>query len=156
MVIHAIQSVTISTTATHNIKLWYFQSAVNAHKRLLKNFKRNNFSVDVDSFVVKQIQSLASNYASWNDHILNDIAEPHSTPPSFQVLRIKGIFNLSNQLSNFSKNWGMQHDKTESHKFQRLISPHFCYSRSKIAIIPTILIGNHVVKSFEINLEATN
>ena len=67
----------------------------------------------------------------------------------------KGVFNLSNQLSNFSKNWEMQHDKTEFHKFHRLISPHFCYSPSKIAIVLTISIGKHVVKSFEISLETT-
>ena len=72
MVIHAIHSVTISTTDTHNIERWYSSSAVNDHKRLLKHFKRINFSVDVDSFVVERIQSILSNYAGWDYHILNE------------------------------------------------------------------------------------
>ena len=37
----------------------------------------------------------------------------------------KGVFNLSNQLSNFFKNWGMQRGKTEFHAFHGLILPHF-------------------------------
>ena len=32
-------------------------------------------------------------------------------------LNRKGVFNLSNQLSNFSKNWGMKHDKTAFREF---------------------------------------
>ena len=56
----------------------------------------------------------------------------------------KGVFNLSNQLSNFSKNWKMQRDKTEFHKFCGLILLHFLYSRSKIAIIPSISTGKVV------------
>ena len=31
---------------------------------------------------------------------------------STQQSNSKGVFNLSNQLSNFSKNWGMKDDKT--------------------------------------------
>mgnify|MGYP001797847524 CR=1 FL=1 len=65
----------------------------------------------------------------------------------------KGVFNHSNQLSNFSKNWGMQRSKTEIHKFHRPTLSHFSYSRSKIAIIPTMLTGKHV-KFLEISLEA--
>ena len=64
----------------------------------------------------------------------------------------KGVFNLSNQLSNFSKNWKMQRDKTEFHEFCELILPYFCFSRSKIAIIPSISTGKHV-KFLEISLE---
>ena len=37
----------------------------------------------------------------------------------------KGVFNHSNQLSNFSKNWGMRGGKTEFHEFRGLILPHF-------------------------------
>ena len=55
---------------TYNIELWYFSATVNDRKRLLKHFNRNNFSVDVESFVVERIHSVASNYASWDDHIL--------------------------------------------------------------------------------------
>ena len=43
----------------------------------------------------------------------------------------KGVFNLSNQLSNFSKNWGMQRDKAEFREFHKLILPYICYSLSK-------------------------
>ena len=46
----------------------------------------------------------------------------------------------------------MQHNKRERHEFHGLILPHFCYSQSKIAIIPTIFIGKHV-KLSEIGLE---
>ena len=46
---------------TYNIELWYFSATVNDRKRLLKHFNRNNFSVDVDSFVVERIHSIASN-----------------------------------------------------------------------------------------------
>ena len=48
-------------------------------------FIRNNFSVYVDSFVVERIHSIASNYASWDDHkiILN---ECYSCPRSQYLL----------------------------------------------------------------------
>ena len=68
---------------TYNIELWYFSATVNDRKRLLKHFNRNNFSVDVDSFVVERIHSIASNYASWDDHILN---ECYSCPRSQYLL----------------------------------------------------------------------
>ena len=64
----------------------------------------------------------------------------------------KGVFNLSSQLSNFSKDWGMQRGIIEFCRFHGLISSHFCYSRSKIAMIPTIFTGKHV-KFLEISLE---
>ena len=47
----------------------------------------------------------------------------------------------------------MQRSKTEIHKFHRPTLSHFSYSRSKIAIIPTMLTGKHV-KFLEISLEA--
>ena len=37
----------------------------------------------------------------------------------------KGIFSLSNQLSYFSKNWGAHRNKTEFHRFHKLILPIF-------------------------------
>ena len=46
----------------------------------------------------------------------------------------------------------MQRDKTEFHEFYERILQHFCYSRSKIAIIPTIFSGKHAT-FFEISLE---
>ena len=72
---------------TYNIELWYFSATVNDRKRLLKQFNRNKFSVDVESFVVERIHSIASNYASWDDHILN---ECYSCPRSqYLSLRIR-------------------------------------------------------------------
>ena len=65
----------------------------------------------------------------------------------------KGVCNPVNQLSNFSKNWGMQHSKTEFHEFHGLILLNFCYSRSKVARTPTILTGKHV-EFFEMSFEA--
>ena len=66
----------------------------------------------------------------------------------------KGVFNHPNQLYNFSKNWGMQHSKTEFHEFHRPTWPHFSYSRYEIhlAIIPTMFIGKQV-KFLEISLD---
>ena len=69
---------------------------------------------------------------------LSDVTHDQNTYNS-----IKGVFNLSDQLSNFSKNWGMQRDKTEFHEFHELILLRFCYSRSKTAIIPTIFSGKN-------------
>ena len=37
--------------------------------------------------------------------------------------RGKGVFNLSNQLSYFSKKYGMQHGKTEFYEFRGLVLP---------------------------------
>ena len=47
-------------------------------------FIRNNFSVYVDSFVVERIHSIASNYASWDDHII--LNECYSCPRSQYLL----------------------------------------------------------------------
>ena len=55
----------------------------------------------------------------------------------------KGVFNLHNQLSNFSKSWEMQHSKTVFHEFHGLMFLYFCYSHKKKAIIPTIFTGKH-------------
>ena len=55
-----------------------------------------------------------------------------------------GVFNHSDQLSNFSEDWEMR-DKTKFHE-------HFCYSHSRIAIISTIFSGKHVT-FFEMGLE---
>ena len=66
-----------------------------------------------------------------------------------EMIKFKNAFNLSNQRSNFFKNWGMQRAKAEFHEFHRQIFPHFL---SKIAIIPTIFTGKHV-KYLEISLE---
>ena len=71
------------------------------------------------------------------------------TQVEYQPYR-KGVFNLSNQLSNFSKNWGVQHNKTEFHEFHVLILTHFSYLHSNMAIIPTVFTGKHV-KFFEIS-----
>ena len=46
----------------------------------------------------------------------------------------------------------MQRNKTEFHKFQGLILPHFFYSSLEIVIIPTIFTEKHV-KFLEISLE---
>ena len=48
------------------------------------------------------------------------------------------------KLSNFSKNSGMQSYKTGFRVLHRLIFSHFCYSRSKMASIPTIFNGKHI------------
>ena len=69
---------------TYNSELWYFSATVNDRKRLLKHFNRNNFSVDVESFVVERIHSIASNYASWDDHII--LNECYSCPRSQYLL----------------------------------------------------------------------
>ena len=50
---------------------------------------------------------------------------------------IKGVFNLSNQPSYFSRNWGMQGGKTKCHKFHGLVLPHVYNLSPKIAINPT-------------------
>ena len=48
-----------------------------------------------------------------------------------------GVFNLSNQFSNFSKNWEIKGCKSEVHEFHGVISPHFCNANPKIATIFT-------------------
>ena len=50
-----------------------------------------------------------------------------------------GVFNRSNQISNFSKNWWMRRNKPEFCQLRGLIFSNFCYWRSKIATISTIL-----------------
>ena len=67
----------------------------------------------------------------------------------------KGVFNLSNQLSNFSKNWGVQRNKTEFYEFHGLTLTRFSYLCSKMAIIPTILVENiwHSLKLADIGLK---
>ena len=67
------------------------------------------------------------------------------------VLAKAYLISPTNSL-NFSENWGMQRNKAEFHEFQGLILLHFCYSRSKIAIILTIFTEKHV-KFLEISLE---
>ena len=41
---------------------------------------------------------------------------------------IIGVFKLSNTLSNFSKNWGMQGDKAKFHNFHELTLTRFSNS----------------------------
>ena len=69
------------------------------------------------------------------------------------ILLSIGVFNLANQLLNFSKNRGMQSGKSEFHQFHGLILPHVCYSISEAAIFPTIFNGKHE-KSLGISLES--
>jgi hypothetical protein len=57
---------------TYNIELWYFSSTVRERTRLFKHFIRNNFSIDITSYVVERIHILATNYANWDEHILNN------------------------------------------------------------------------------------
>ena len=64
----------------------------------------------------------------------------------------KGVYNLSNQLSNFFKNWVMQQSKTAFCEFHKLNVPYFCSVHLKIAIIPTIFTEKYV-KFLEISLE---
>ena len=63
---------------------------------------------------------------------------------------IKGVFNLSNQLSYFSRNWGMQGGKTKCHKLHVLVLPHVYNLSPKIAINPTNFtwneLGNNVMR----------
>ena len=47
-----------------------------------------------------------------------------------QLYLTKGVFNLSHQLSNFFKNWGMKRVKTVFQEFCGLILLRECYSRS--------------------------
>ena len=57
---------------------------------------------------------------------------------------IKGLFNLSNQLSHFSQqNWGTQRSKYTFSRVSRANFTAFCYSGKQIAIIPTFT-GKHV------------
>ena len=57
----------------------------------------------------------------------------------------KGVFNLSNQLSNFLKDWGMLRSETEFNRNSRAnFTIFFCYSRSKIAMTLSILTGEHI------------
>ena len=53
------------------------------------------------------------------------------------------LISRSNQLCNFSKNWGAQRCKTEIHKFRGLILSHFSSSHLKIPITLTIFAGQH-------------
>ena len=71
---------------------------------------------------------------------------------NWSSMRCKGHFNLSNQLFNFAKNWGIQSDRAEFREFHEIILPHFCYSPSGKAIIPNFFSGKRV-KFLEIGLE---
>ena len=54
--------------------------------------------------------------------------EDNSDITAWNFSNSKGVFYLSNQLSNFSNNWGMQRSRTEFQKFHGLILPNCCYS----------------------------
>ena len=62
--------------------------------------------------------------------------------------------NLSNQLSNFPKNWGTQGSKTEFHEFHKLMLRHFqvlkqpCWKTCKCLGIKSakMVLGNQLVK----------
>ena len=90
--------------------------------------------------------------ANWCWPVLRSIGETVVVCGEVMIGNLKGVFNLSSQLSNFSKDWGMQRGIIEFCRFHGLISSHFCYSCSKIAMFPTIFTGKHV-KFFEISLE---
>ena len=57
---------------TYNIELWHFSSTVKERTKLLKHFDRNNFAVDMDTFVTGRINKLANNIIGSDNHILND------------------------------------------------------------------------------------
>ena len=57
---------------TYNIELWHFSSTVKERTKLFKHFDRNNFLVDMDSFVADRINNLASNIIKSDNHISND------------------------------------------------------------------------------------
>ena len=57
---------------TYNIKLWHFSSTVKERTKLLKHFDRNNFAVDMNTFVTGRINKLANNIIRSDNHILND------------------------------------------------------------------------------------
>ena len=80
----------------------------------------------------------------WYPWELPDLGSQVS-PSGLQGIRAtEGVFNLSNQPSNFSENRGMQRSKREFIEFQGLILSHYCYSHSKIAMITTTSPEKHV------------
>ena len=71
----------------------------------------------------------------------NEIVHSLMLIAALTQLHVIGLFNIFNQLSNFSKNRGMKGGTSKFCEFCRLILVAFCESSSILAMIPTNFSG---------------